>query len=186
MSVSLIRMGPLKAFDEQGRAYRFVPQGKVYEVGDPSQWYTRSWKSNPLKKRVKDQAQGARIILGFNVGIEEKVTIQDVVDLVFKLRRQQVKEALEDGEAQPHPLGGDIGATFVAQKGLWQSVKDEQAYPENGVQVAMMNIIQEDPERFIEDMIEIADAMVADFNQNAVLIEISNNGVVDETMEVGP
>lgn len=186
MSVSRIQMGPRKFFNEDGEALRFVPVGKVVEVGDASSWYTRSHRDNPIKSRDKTQNQGARIILGFNVGIEEKVTMQDVIDLVFKVRKSQVKDAIKDGEASAHPLGGDIGATFLAQAGLWQSASDTEAHPENGAQVAIMNVIQENAKRFEDDMIEIAEEMVRQFHQEAVIVEMSVRGAVEETIQVGP
>ncbi len=65
-------------------------------------------------------------------------------------------------------------------------MSDNKAYPENGAQVAIMNVIQEDQKRFEDDMIEIAEEMVRKFNQNAVIVEMSIRGTIDETIQVGP
>ncbi len=185
MSASYIKLGPQK-FVVLDTIAKFTPQGPIREIGDVSDWRTGSHRENPIKSRTKRPSQGARIILGFNVGVVEKVKMQDVIDLVHKMRRKQVAAAIMDGDAKAHPLGGDIGASFVAQAGLWQDLKDEKAYPENGAQVAIMNIIQEKEKRFEDDMVEIAEEMVLKFHQNAVIVEMSMKGVVEETIEVGP
>lgn len=185
MSASYVRLGAQR-FKVLDTVAKFTPEGPVIEVGDVSEWRTRKYRENPIKSRGKRPTQGARIILGFNVGIEEKVKMQDVIDLVHAMRRKQVTAAIKGGEATTHPLGGDIGASFIAQTGLWQDLKDDKAYPENGAQVAIMNIIQEDQKRFEQDMIDIAEEMVVRFHQNAVIVEMSERGVVEETIEVGP
>ncbi len=185
MSASYIRMGPQK-FKVLDTVAKFTPEGPVKEIGDVSEWRTPSHRENPIKSRGKRPTQGARIILGFNVGTTEVVKMADVFELVHRLRRKQVAAAIIDGDAKAHPLGGDIGASFVAQAGLWQDLKDDTAYPENGAQVAIMNIIQEKEKRFEDDMVEIAEEMVSKFHQNAVIVEMSMRGVVEETIEVGP
>jgi hypothetical protein len=186
MSVSLIRMGPLKMFDERGRAFEFIPEGKVYEVGDASQWYTRDHKRNPVARATKEASQGGRIVVGFNVGIEEKWKMDDIVDIMFDARRQQVLDAIEDGDAQPHPLGGDVGMTFLAQRGIWQAVRDTEAYAENGAQIAIMNIIKEKKTRFRQDMIDLAEILARKLSQQAVILEMSKRGAVTETLEIVP
>ncbi len=186
MSVSYVRMGPLRVFNEDGKAFEFVPTGKIYEVGDASEWYTRSQRENPIKRSTNRSTQGGRIIVGFNVGIEEKWKMDDIVGIVFDLRRKQVKSAIKDGDARPHPLGGDVGVTFIAQKGIWQAVRDKKAYPENGAQITMANIISEKKRRFRQDMIDIGEELMSKLNQNAVIVEISERGVVEETLEIGP
>lgn len=186
MSASRIKMGPIQWSQGAKNKEKFIPKGKIVEVGDPSEWYTRSHRANPIKRRIKEGAQGGRIIVGFNVGIEEKWKIEDIVDLVFGIRHRQVTNAIKDGQAQPHPAGGDIGLTFLTQMGIWQDISGDTPYPERGAQVVIMNIIQEDRDRFADDMIEIAEIMVKKLQQNAVIVEMSDKGVVTETIEVGP
>ncbi len=184
MSASLIQMGPTRYFNEEGVALKFTPAGKVYEIGDASSWYTRSYKENPIKSAHNRSVQGARIIVGFNVGIEEKWKMDDIIDIVFDVRRQQVESAIEDKDAKPHPLGGDVGVTFLAQKGIWQAVREKKVYPENGAQVMIMNIIAEKKSRFRDDMVEIAEELARKLKQNAVIVEMSKNGAIQETLEV--
>jgi hypothetical protein len=185
MGASKIKMGQFRAFTKEGRQFRFNPVGDVHEVGDASSWFTRNYKSNPWKEK-EEESQGARIIVGFNVGIEEKFDMEYIIDLVFKIRRKQVEDAIKDGDAEPHPYGGDVGITFLAQQGIWQSVRDDRPYPERGAQVIVMNIINEKKNRFKQDMIDIAEEMVSKMKQNMVLIEMSKNGAVTATIEVFP
>ncbi len=184
MAMSKVRMNPVKYQTEDGRILEFTPKGKMHERGDASEFYTDNVRQNPLKRHSVEPTQGARILIGFNVGIEQKWTMKDIVKFVF--RREQVESAINDGDAQEHPLGGDVGITFLAQEGIWQAVRETNAYPEQGAQVLMMNIISEKPKRFIKDMSELADAMVTEFQQQAVLLEITKNGVVKENFEFGP
>ncbi len=185
MSASKIKFGRTK-FKCLDTTAQFSPDGTIQKIGDVSDWYTSSARSNPIKRREKRPTQGCRILMGFNIGTEEKITMKEVVTTVHAIRRKQVSAAIADGDAQPHPLGGDIGASFIAQAGLWQDLEADQAYPENGVQIAIMNTIQEKPQRFADDMIAIAEELVERYHQNAVIVEMSERGVVEETVEVGP
>ena len=186
MSASLVKMGPVSIQDENGKMFRFTPQGEVVEVGSADEWYTRSHRDNPIRRSTPGGSQGGRIIVGFNVGIKEKWKVDDIVKLVYKIRRKQVEDAIKVKDAFPHPQGGDVGITFLTQMGIWQTVRDKKAYPERGAQVIIMNIIREKKARFRKDMVDIAEEMVVRLKQNAVIVEMSNKGVVTETIEVGP
>lgn len=185
MGVSKIKMGRTTVYAFGGAAV-FIPVGDVVEVGDTSEWYTKNFKENPFRSKGVKDSQGARIFLGFNIGVEEKVKIEKVIDLVFELRKDQVNGAINDGDAKEHPDGGDIGASFLLQKGLWQKRSDDKAYPENGVQIVIENIIHEKKSRFRLDMIEIAEALVTKFKQQAVILHLSKNGIIVDEIEVFP
>lgn len=183
MGVSKIKMGRTAVY-ALGDSAVFEPVGDIIEVGDVSEWFTRDFKSNPFKGGKKQGSQGARIMLGFNIGIEDKVRIEDVIDLVFEIRKNQVNRAIDDGDAKEHPDGGDIGASFLIQKGLWQKRTDTKAYPENGVQIVIENVIHEKRKRFNDDMKDLAEVMVKKFKQQAVILHLSTNGVIRYEYEV--
>ncbi len=185
MAVSLVRMDKTKM--KVGRTLKeFNPKGDILEVGDCQPFFTRSYKTNPVSSRDKKASQGARILMGFNVGTEEKWTLKEITDFVFTIRRQQVQDAIDAGEAQPHPQGGDVGISFLSQSGVWQSVSEATPHVEKGAQILFMNTIHEKPLRFENDMVALSEQLASHFQQNAIILELQERGVVEETLVVTP
>lgn len=186
MSAILMDIRPVTALNENGDMVKFKPLGNLIEVGDASSFFSKDIRANPILDDSAAPTHGARIFVGFNVGIVAKWKLQDAMDIVFRVRLRQVKRAIKLGYATPHPAGGDIGATFLAQRGLWQPVKTRKAHPEDGAQVIIMNIIHEKKSEFQNDMVEIAEALARELEQQAVLLEFQVNGAVKRTLLIGP
>lgn len=169
------RSGPL--------VQEFIPQG-------PFLYFSQSEKNPPVplhaKKTLNSSAQGARFLIGFNVGITQVWDVQTIVSHIFGLRRAQLEQAFAEGYATPSDAGGDIAASFVAQQGLWQTLGTKEPYPENGVQVLILNNIREKPEYFKIDMENLAAQLATDLEQQAVLLEHQVNGATVESMIVEP
>lgn len=166
---------------------RFNPDGEnlVYEEG----------RNPPLKPgktaltrdaRVKSQ-QGARLIMGFNVGIRPTWDVENVIKAFFKLRYEQLERAFAEGYATPNKDGGDIGASFVVQRGLWQPlIGGKTPYPEPGCQILCLNTVREKPDYFEIDMEYVAEMLATEFAQDAVIVEHQRGGKIIETVLYGP
>ncbi len=161
----------------------FIPKG-------PFLYFSQSAKNPPVplgsKKTLNATNQGARLLIGFNVGIEEVWDVQTIVSLVFKIRREQLDMAFAEGYARQSDQGGDIAASFVAQEGLWQTLGTPQPYPEKGVQVLILNNVSEREDYFRTDMENMAVILCTQLEQQAVLLEHQVNGGMVSSVIVGP
>jgi hypothetical protein len=189
-------LGPAQWRLTNGEILRFTPQGKVEihidEEGavdqgyDPAEVAELSVATNPAGRREKRPTEGARLMIGFNVGSTKTWTLDGVLRLAYWIRRQQVSQAFEQGYARPSATGGDLGLTFLVQKGVWQPVTDKTAYPEDGTSLIILNTIGEDPERFKLDMEQLGEELATRLKQQAVIVEHQVRGVVEETVEMLP
>lgn len=184
MAAILMDIGPVTALNADDQMVKFKPTGALIEVGDAREFFTRNMRKNPIAQDESAPSRGVRMLVGFNVGIVKTWTMKDVVDIVFRLRRRQVADAIKGGYAKPHPQGGDVGATFIAQSGLWQQVHVKKPYPEPGAQVVIMNIIHERHEEFRKDMVEIAEELARKLKQQAVMLELQEHGVTKRTLTI--
>ncbi len=182
-----------KTYKVYGERARFEPYGEITVHGDLG-FESKTLplgRNNPLRRsqraidRVKRPMQSARIIMGFNIRgkppADVKATRAAVMALVEKLRREEVAIAFEDGTATPSPAGGDIGASFLDQKGYWHPVNDPHE-SEDGVQIAIFNTIDEDPDEFRNDMEVIAEDLTDAFDQDVIIVEHQLKGVTEETV----
>lgn len=182
-----------KTYKIKGERVRFEPTGEVVVHGDIGFEIRTNplGRSNPLRRsqraieRVKRPMQSARIIMGFNVHGKPpeniEATRKAVMALVEELRREEVAIAFEDGTATPSQAGGDIGASFLEQRGYWHPVNDPHE-DEEGLQIVIFNTIDEDPEEFRNDMEVIAEDLTDAFDQDVVIVEHQLKGVTEETV----
>lgn len=160
----------------------FIPEGPfIYATASNPPEVT----SKSALSRTHRATQAARFAIGFNVGIKQKWTMPKIIRLVHRIRREQVKRAFDEGYAVEPGHGGDIGASFIAQKGLWQTVDRRKDYPENGAQVVIINNISEKHREFRQDMEYLAETLATELEQDAVLVEHQSRGVVIETVLYG-
>ncbi len=57
---------------------------------------------------------------------------------------------------------------------------------EKGAQIMFMNTIHEKPLRFENDMVALSEQLASHFQQNAIILELQERGVVEETLVVTP
>lgn len=182
-----------KTYKIHGERVRFEPYGEITVHGDLG-FETKTnplGRNNPLRRsqraieRVKRPMQSAKIILGFNVrGVPPKdvaATRRAVMATVERLRREEVAIAFEDGTATPSPAGGDVGASFLEQKGYWHPVNDPHD-SEDGMQIVIFNTIDEDQDEFRNDMEVIAEDLTDEFDQDVIIVEHQLKGITEETV----
>lgn len=147
------------------RAGRFTPKGPMSYYGDFSRV---SRRTNPERWRSQDTL-AARIFVGFNVDDAPTYNLDDLVDLVGELRRQQ----------------GKPNATFMSQKGIYQH-HNGPIVQEDGAQIIIIDTWNTPAEDFIEEMVNLADLIAENMSQEEVIVEIQRNGVSIEVIGVGP
>jgi hypothetical protein len=141
------------------------PKGRLRCVG------RRATKGQFAVEGVK-QLQ-ARLFVGLNVGGKPRWSLADVVRLVLRAR---------------HAQGRSAGATFLAQKGVYQVNPKAPIDRENSVQIILMNLYDGLPERtFLTDVRKLAKCLTRGLKQEQIIVEVSRGGRVVQTyVEVLP
>lgn len=135
----------------------FRPSGQKHYLGNPD-----AFEQNPRRWESEGDTYAARIFVGFNVGGEPRWDLDDLVALV---RRER--------EAQGHPPD----ASFVAQKGIYQSRRTGDVIEEDGAQVILIDMQGLSQKHFQSDMEKLAEAIAAELEQEEVVLEIQKNGI---------
>ncbi len=185
-----------RTYNLGGERKRFEPYGPIGITGDIGfdlEAVPRT-KANPMP-RLKELArtdrpkQGARLIIGFNVnGVPPsnvEATRKKVMDTVYRVRAEEVELAFKEGYATPNEFGGDIGASFIDQSGLWQPVSEKAASPERGMQIVFFNTIDEDEAEFKNDMEYLAGELATIFDQDVIIVEHQKNGTTVQEVQMG-
>jgi len=140
----------------------FRPKGKLAEHGmhrNPEDWdFQDTW--------------AARLIVGFSVGQTPTYHIDDLIPIVQRVRTQQV---------------GDPSSTFIAQKGIYQHKDPAQGIVvEDGAQIILIDTHQTERTVFRKQMVELAEIVAQELQQELVVVEIQHNGLTQVTIGVRP
>jgi hypothetical protein len=138
----------------------FKPKGKLHEVGEMRQ--------NPAAWRSKDTLS-ARLFVGFNVDDKPTYSLDDLIELVGEYREHQKK----------------AGASFLAQTGIYQH-KNGPIVEEEGAQVIIIDVWDTPEDAFADEMIDLAETIAEDMQQEEVVVEIQKNGITTEVLGVIP
>lgn len=141
----------------------FRPSGPVRQHGRTNQLGAIAWRAS--------ETIAARIFVGFNVGDVPTWTIDNLIELVLRMRQLQ---------------GANPSATMLAQKGIYQHTGgDRHVVVEDGAQVIIFNEGKPSAE-FTEEMVTLGTEIAKVFQQELVIVEIQRNGVTQETIGVTP
>jgi hypothetical protein len=143
----------------------FQPNGGMTRVGDAD------LESNPTGWSSRSPIYAARIFVGFNVGPKPRWAMTDVVRIVKRIRKKQV---------------GSPDATFLYQRGLYTSKKDDSVVDEKGAQIIILNLIGASVPEFRAQMLELAEEIATKLKQEEVIVEIQRGGISKETVGVTP
>lgn len=115
----------------------------------------------------------ARIFVGFSVGQRPKYNIDDLIRIVKRVRRAQT---------------GNPDASFVYQKGVYTHKEGPlkgQSVTEDGAQAVLLNL---DPDvstrQFYEDVIELAQIIREELEQEEVIVDVQKNGITVRTIGI--
>jgi hypothetical protein len=143
----------------------FQPNGSLTRVGDDD------LAENPTGWSSRSPIYAARIFVGFNVGPKPRWSMTNVVRIVKRIRKKQV---------------GSPDATFLYQRGLYTSKRDESVVDEKGAQIIILNLGGASVAEFRTQMIELAEEIATKLRQEEVIVEIQRGGISKETVGVTP
>lgn len=145
------------------RSGTFRPQGRLEQHGpEPLVRNPRGWGSK--------ETLAARLIVGFSVRSVPTYSLDDLINIVERVRREQVKNP---------------SASFVSQRGIYQH-HDGETVTEDGAQVFIINLEKLTEDEFTDQMVELAEVVAREMQQEEVIVEIQKNGISQETIGVVP
>ncbi len=150
---------PAKLGPASWKGGSFRPYGKVIYSGS---------RPNPVT-RSKGAVYAARLFVGFSV---DEVPTYSMDDLM----------ALVQDERADHP-----DASFISQRGIYMSRKPpHKVVREEGAQVIIVNTRGVPMKEFAREIIDLAERICAEFQQEEVIVEMQRNGKVIEIVSVTP
>lgn len=146
---------------------RFRPKGKV--VCHDADWAEQPTEAEDVTRFGKG-GLSARIFVGLSVGENATFTVKDVVDLVVEIRKKQ--------DASPD-------ASILTQKGIYED-KAQRVIVEESVQIVIIDLGGSEKKAFTDDMLDLAEALCDELEQETVIVEIQRRGVVADVYGVTP
>lgn len=145
------------------------PGGAFFPKG-PIRYFDPTRRNPPIQWSSEDPIYGAKIILALERDGKRTGTMDDVIAAVTKMRRAQ---------------GRDPGATFLTQKGVWETRGTKEIVVEDGVQIGIIAIVPVDYATFTEEMVRLSEILAKEFDQETVVCEIQRDGYRARLMFIG-
>jgi hypothetical protein len=137
-----------------------VHEGRRFRPTGPLRVHHAGAVENPVS-RVGGGGYSARLFVGLNVGQKQTYTEDDVVAIVWRVRKKQKRDA---------------SATILAQKGIYEDFRGERVI-EPSVQVILIDMAGTPKKKFVEEMKELAEELRSKMKQETVILEIQRRGV---------
>ena len=148
------------------RIVEFVPRGPIFWIMGPTS-LGRGSRGSPMRENRLDgrssKVISARIYVGLNVGDNPKWSVSDVVSVVVSVRLRQI---------------GSAGASILGQRGIYKESRVKKLVVEDSAQVLVMNREGVPVETFVGHMKTLANALRSRLDQDEVLLEIQDKGVL--------
>ncbi len=136
------------------------PGGAFFPRG-PLRYFDATRRNPPVEWESESPVLGAKIILALERDGKRTGTMSDVIRIVTTMRRAQ---------------GRDPGATFVAQKGVYEHRETHKIVEEDGVQVGIIATVAVGYATFSNEMVRVAERLAKDLHQESVILEIQKDG----------
>lgn len=161
--------GPVVHKLKSGREMSWDPRGPIVVVFIPAAGATRA--RGAREDRIEDWGNGgltARLFVGLSVGQQPTYNINDIVTATrdFRLKRKQPADA-----------------SFIAQKGIYTDKRGAQV-TENSVQIIIFASPGTTLPQLQEQMGELAKHLRRKFDQDQVIVELQERGVVQQVFAV--
>lgn len=147
-----------------GKTIRFRPKGKVVCHDDPTT------AEEAVRKRYGAGGFSASFLVGLNVGEEAKYTVDDVVQTIIEIRKQQ---------------GAGPDASVLSQRGIYED-KKSRTIVEDSVRIIIIDLAGLPKNEFVEQMLKLAEHLLEKFEQESVIVEIQRRGVVVDVYGITP
>jgi hypothetical protein len=154
----------------RGRGMSFKPKGPVRQWDAGGDELDARDQENPTVSRHKGSGLAARFFVGLKVKDEVKWKEDDVIEIVVRVREQQ--------ESPPD-------ASILTQRGIYRdssgSIVDEPS-----LQVIIIDMTGLPKTDFVDEMIELGEALQDELEQEMVILEIQKRGVVIDSYWITP
>lgn len=143
----------------------FRPKGKVvcHEKGGG-----RKSTAAEARKSFGKGGPSARIFMGLSVGEDATFTVDDVVQAVARIRRAR--------SLTPN-------ASILSQKGIYED-RQKRLIVEDSVQIVIIDVDGTPIEEFKEEVLDLADELIDEFEQEEIVVELQDAGIVQELFSV--
>lgn len=149
------------AVPDDGGGGSFHPRGQLLRVGV---------RENPSRDSSKNTL-AARLFVGFNVDGEPVWDLDDLIEVVGRIRLDQ---------------GRQPDASFLAQRGVYSHTHTGEVVTEDSAQIILIDMSGQSINDFADEMVDLADQICLEMSQETVIVEIQRNGVTKVTHFVGP
>lgn len=153
-------------------SFRPNPEGKInFGYKEGRKRFVITPRGNPIKWTGDKDTYSANLFVGFSVRSKPTWNMMDLVKLVKRVRRRQVK----------HP-----DSSFIYQKGVYTHDKGGEVVTEDAAQVVLLNVypMQKKISLFRKHMIRLAEIICKELKQETVIVRIDKNGIAEETLGV--
>jgi len=159
--------GPVVHKLKSGREMAWEPRGALIVIFAPAPSSGRGARED----RIEDWGNGgltARLFVGLSVGQQPTYGLNDVVTATrdFRLARKQPADA-----------------SFIAQKGIYTDKRGEQV-TENSVQIIIFASPGTTLSQLQEQMAALAKNLRRKFDQDQIIVELQERGVVQQVFAV--
>lgn len=127
---------------------------------------------NMAKKSWHEETtHAARIFVGFSVGDVPTYTVDDLISLVTESRKGK---------------GRKPDASYIVQKGVYTSKFSGEVVTETGAQLIVIDMAGLSLDEWTSEMEDLAELICRSFQQEEVVLEIQQNGIIKATMGILP
>ncbi len=139
----------------------FRPHGRRSCHGKRYQPNKKTWSGG-------QETWSSRLFVGFNVGPRTEYEMADLIAIVRRVREAQT---------------GDPSSTFVSQRGIYKHQDSGLVVEEPGGQVIIISP-GTSPDAFTGQMVELAEEIAEELDQEEVVVEIQRRGIVQDVFGV--
>ena len=143
----------------------FMPNGAL-QVHGPKEVF-----ENPRRWSAGKYTYAGRLIVGFKRQGKRPATLNQLVKIVRSVRQRQV---------------GNPSSSFLLQRGLYKHSGTGEVVDEPGAQVIVINTFGASKAEFEKQMVEVAETVAKELDQEKVILEIQRNGISQATYGIGP
>ncbi len=143
----------------------FEPNGRLFLVNPDG------YRANPDQWVSEGITLSARLFVGFNVGGKPTWKLEDLIDIVERVRIAQ---------------GEKPDSSFIAQRGLYTSERDGSIVREDGAQIIIFAPPGTKMQKLDQQTTELAEIICREMKQEVVIVDLQKNGLSKKTKGVGP
>ena len=150
----------------------FEPGGKFYFAYESGRTALNP-RLNPRPSESADKpVLSARLFFGFGAGANPSWSIEDVLPIVKRVRKEQI---------------GATDSAICYQKGVLSHLEKDTTVTEDGVQIIILNLQEAvTKEQFEDQLVELGEAIARELKQRQIVVEMQKNGLFQSTMGIVP